>query len=108
MDVLILYLSLCVLGYFLGAYLKKRDIILKGASVLQTIALVALVFVMGARIGSEDEIVRSLDTIGLKGSPTNVYKSFTPPQKGGCTMMPGADKESCRQLVDTLAAKHII
>jgi len=46
--------------------LKKRDIVLKGASVLQTIALVALVFVMGARIGSEDEIVRSLDTIGLK------------------------------------------
>ena len=66
MDVLILYLSLCVLGYFLGAYLKKRNIVLKGASVLQTIALVALVFVMGARIGSEDEIVRSLDTIGLK------------------------------------------
>lgn len=66
MDVLILYLSLCLLGYFLGAYLKKRNIVLKGASVLQTIALVALVFVMGARIGSEDEIVRSLDTIGLK------------------------------------------
>ena len=66
MDVLILYLSLCVLGYFLGEYLKKRNIVLKGASVLQTIALVALVFVMGARIGSEDEIVRSLDTIGLK------------------------------------------
>ena len=50
----------------MGAYLKKRNIVLKGASVLQTIALVALVFVMGARIGSEDEIVRSLDTIGLK------------------------------------------
>lgn len=46
--------------------MKKRNIVLKGASVLQTIALVALVFVMGARIGSEDEIVRSLDTIGLK------------------------------------------
>ncbi len=46
--------------------MRKRNIVLKGASVLQTIALVALVFVMGARIGSEDEIVRSLDTIGLK------------------------------------------
>lgn len=66
MDVLILYLSLCVLGYFLGAYIRKRNIVLKGASVLQTVALVALVFVMGARIGSEDEIVRSLDTIGIK------------------------------------------
>ena len=66
MDVLILYLTLCVIGYFIGARLKKKGIELKGASVLQTIALVALVFVMGARIGSEDEIVRSLDTIGLK------------------------------------------
>lgn len=66
MDVLILYLSLCLVGYFLGAYLRKRNIVIKGASVLQTIALVALVFVMGSRIGSEDEIVRSLDTIGLK------------------------------------------
>lgn len=46
--------------------MKKRNIVIKGASVLQTIALVALVFVMGARIGSEEEIVRSLDTIGLK------------------------------------------
>lgn len=73
MDVLILYLSLCVLGYFLGAYLKKRNIVLKGASVLQTIALVALVFVMGARIGSEDEIVRSLDTIGLKALVTTLF-----------------------------------
>lgn len=66
MDVLILYLSLCLVGYFIGAFLKKRNIVLKGASVIQTVALVALVFVMGARIGSEDEIVRSLDTIGLK------------------------------------------
>lgn len=46
--------------------MRKRNIVIKGASVLQTIALVALVYVMGARIGSEDEIVRSLDTIGLK------------------------------------------
>ncbi|MBQ4595912.1 MAG: lysine exporter LysO family protein, partial [Firmicutes bacterium] len=53
-------------GYFLGAYLRKRNIVLNGASVLQTIALVALVFVMGSRIGAEDDIVRSLDTIGLK------------------------------------------
>lgn len=46
--------------------MRKRNIVIKGASVLQTIALVALVFVMGSRIGSEDEIVRSLDTIGIK------------------------------------------
>lgn len=66
MDVLVLYLSLCVIGYFIGDRLRKKEIEIKGASVLQTIALVALVFVMGSRIGSEEEIVRSLDTIGLK------------------------------------------
>lgn len=27
-------------------------------------------------------------TIGLKGSPTNIFKSFTPPQKGVGMMLP--------------------
>lgn len=66
MDVLILYLSLVVIGYFIGAALRKRNIVLKYAGKIQTLALIALVFLMGSRIGSEDEIVRSLDTIGLK------------------------------------------
>ena len=30
----------------------------------------------------KDDPLIELDTIGLKGSPTNVYKSFSPPQKG--------------------------
>ena len=34
-------------------------------------------------------------TIGLKGSPTNILKSFTPPQKGAGMMLEGADKETC-------------
>lgn len=66
MNVLALYLALCLIGYFVGAFLRKRSIVLKGAGVFQTIALVALVFVMGGRIGAEDGIVESLDTIGLK------------------------------------------
>lgn len=66
MDVLVLYLSLCIIGYFVGDHLNKKDVKLKGASIVQTIALVALVFVMGSRIGAEDDIVRSLGTIGLK------------------------------------------
>ena len=49
-----------------------------------------------------------LDTIGLKGSPTNVYKSFSPPQKGACMMLEGADKATCEKLVSLLAEKHII
>ena len=47
-------------------------------------------------------------TIGLKGSPTNIFKSFTPPQKGAGMMLEGADKETCEKLAGILAAKHII
>ena len=48
------------------------------------------------------------DTIGLKGSPTNILTSFTPPQKGAGIMLEGADKATCEKLAELLAAKHII
>ena len=48
------------------------------------------------------------DSIGLKGSPTNIFKSFTPPQKGAGMMLQGADKNTCRELAGILAGKHLI
>lgn len=56
----------------------------------------------------KDDPLIDLDTIGLKGSPTNVYKSFTPPQKGAGMMLEGADKAACEKLVGILNDKHII
>ena len=47
-------------------------------------------------------------TIGLKGSPTNIFKSFTPPMKGAGTMIEGSPKESAGKLVSLLAARHMI
>ena len=47
-------------------------------------------------------------TIGLKGSPTNIFKSFTPPQKGVGRMLEGDGKETCEELVGILTKKHII
>ena len=47
-------------------------------------------------------------TIGLKGSPTNIFKSFTPPQKGVGMILEGDGKETCEKLAGILAAKHII
>ena len=47
-------------------------------------------------------------TIGLKGSPTNIFKSFTPPQKGQGKMLEGADKATCEGLAAELLKKHII
>jgi electron transfer flavoprotein beta subunit len=47
-------------------------------------------------------------TIGLKGSPTNIFKSFTPPQKGVGQMLEGNGKETCEKLAGILIDKHII
>ena len=47
-------------------------------------------------------------TIGLKGSPTNIYKSFTPPRKGSGMMLEGSGKETVEKLFGILSAKHII
>ena len=55
----------------------------------------------------KDEPLIELDTIGLKGSPTNVYKAFSPPVKGAGQMI-GSDKVSIETLFATLAEKHII
>ena len=48
------------------------------------------------------------DTIGLKGSPTNVYKSFSPPVKGAGMMLDGTAAEATTKLVSILNEKHMI
>lgn len=65
MNVLILYLSITVAGYFIGAFLTKKGVALKGMSIVQTVAVTALVFLMGSRIGADRSIVKSLDSIGI-------------------------------------------
>ncbi|WP_300345093.1 acryloyl-CoA reductase electron transfer subunit gamma, partial [uncultured Oscillibacter sp.] len=56
----------------------------------------------------KDDPLIDATTIGLKGSPTNIFKSFTPPQKGAGMMLEGSDKATCEKLAGMLAAKHII
>ena len=56
----------------------------------------------------KDEPLIEVDTIGLKGSPTNIFKSFTPPQKGVGMMLEGSGKETCDELAAILLKKHII
>ena len=55
----------------------------------------------------DDELIE-VDTIGIKGSPTNVYKSFTAPQKGAGTMLQGTAQETVSQLFGILEQKHLI
>ena len=56
----------------------------------------------------KDDPLIEVDTIGLKGSPTNIFKSFTPPQKGVGVMLEGADKATAADLADRLLKKHVI
>ena len=56
----------------------------------------------------KDEPLIDPSTIGLKGSPTNIFKSFTPPQKGQVEMIPGSAKEAAGALAGKLAKKHVI
>lgn len=65
MSYLFLYLAITIVGYFIGAKLKKKGRKLSWASPLQTVVIVVLVFLMGSRIGANEEIVASLGTIGL-------------------------------------------
>ena len=51
----------------------------------------------------KEEPLIDVDTIGLKGSPTNIFKSFTPPLKGAGTMLEGDD----RTVAQTLAGMPI-
>ena len=55
-----------------------------------------------------DDPTITVEQVVLKGSPTQVYKSFSPPVKGAGTMLEGADKATCEQLVSILSEKHII
>ena len=56
----------------------------------------------------KDHPLIDASTIGLKGSPTNIYKSFTPPQKGVGMMLEGDGRAATDKLVELLAARHII
>lgn len=65
MGYLALYLAITVAGYIIGVKLKRKGIALPWLGHVQTAVIMILVFFMGSRIGAHEEIIRSLDTIGL-------------------------------------------
>lgn len=56
----------------------------------------------------KDEPLIEPDTIGLKGSPTNIFKSFNPPVKGQGEILTGSEKEAAKALAEKLLDKHVI
>ena len=61
------------------------------------------------KVWSAADIGVDTTTVGLKASPTNVFKSFTPKPKGAGVKVAGdTPKEKAENLVSVLKEKHII
>jgi len=60
-------------------------------------------------VWSAKDVEVDLTTVGLKASPTNVFRSFTPKPKGKGTMLSGdTEKDVAQKLVGSLKKKHVI
>ena len=55
MGYLFLYLIITVVGYLIGSRMKRRSIRLSWVGPVQTITIIVLVFLMGSRIGANDD-----------------------------------------------------
>ncbi len=62
---LIIYLIMAAIGWFVGSRYRERKELLKWTGKVQTAAIVVLVFSMGARMGSNEEVTGNLGSIGL-------------------------------------------
>ena len=61
------------------------------------------------KVWSAADIGVDLDTVGLKASPTNVFKSFTPKPKGAGILVPGdSARDMVGNLLGDLRVKHLI
>lgn len=65
MTTLLLYLGITIIGYFIGSFFRKRNRRVPFVGTMQTVAIMLLIFVMGARIGGNEQVISQLDTIGL-------------------------------------------
>ena len=65
MGDLILYLSVTFGGYVLGTKVRDQRDKLKWTGKVQIVALIVLVLTMGMRMGSNEEVIANLSTIGI-------------------------------------------
>ncbi|MCQ2550722.1 MAG: lysine exporter LysO family protein [Clostridia bacterium] len=65
MSDLLLYLGFAAVGAFLGSKARKKNMELKFTGPFQTVAITCLVLTMGLRMGSNEEVIDNLGSIGL-------------------------------------------
>ena len=59
-------------------------------------------------VWDENALNVSPDDVGLKASPTQVFRSFTPPPKGAGEMLAGTIPEMAAALIAKLTEKHVL
>ena len=59
-------------------------------------------------IWDENDVNLAPEDAGLKASPTQVFKSFTPPPKGKGEMLAGSVPEMAAALIQKLTDKHVL
>lgn len=59
-------------------------------------------------IWNENDVALKPESTGLKASPTQVFRSFTPPPKGKGEMLTGTIPEMAATLVKKLTEKHVL
>lgn len=68
MVLLILYLGMALIGYLVGAKYTDKEKDYSWTNKVTTGCLIVLIFTMGARIGSDERVISSLQTIGIKAA----------------------------------------
>jgi electron transfer flavoprotein beta subunit len=59
-------------------------------------------------VWGHEDIKLSPENCGLKASPTQVFRSFTPPTKGKGEMLTGTTAEVSKSLISKLKGLHVI
>lgn len=59
------YFGILALGWFLSSKGKVRENLMKKISAIQSIILFGLIFIMGIRIGMDQQILSSIGQIGI-------------------------------------------
>ncbi|WP_148409341.1 electron transfer flavoprotein subunit beta [Murimonas intestini] len=59
-------------------------------------------------VWNHEDVELDPESCGLKASPTQVFRSFTPPPKGKGVMLEGTAAEMSKALVEALREKHVL
>mgnify|MGYP001069568664 CR=1 FL=1 len=65
MEDIILYISIIVIGGIIGTRLRRYEEKLAWRDRIQTLAIMALVILMGARMGCNEQVINNIGTIGV-------------------------------------------